>query len=101
MRLVSPKRLRELGVLGMNSRNVEYISRYNPRHLYPVVDNKLNTKEMAQANGIAVPALIAVIEGQRQLRQLEAMLEPLEKFVIKPTRGSGGKGRGPKPAALR
>jgi alpha-L-glutamate ligase-like protein len=92
MVFVSPKRLRELGVLGMNSRNVEYISRYNPRHLYPVVDNKLNTKKLAQENGISVPALLAVIEGQRQLRKLEAMLDPLEKFVIKPTRGSGGKG---------
>lgn len=92
MRLLSPKRLNDLGVLGMNSRNVEYISRYNPRHLYPVVDNKLNTKKMAQANGISVPDLLAVIEGQWQLRNLDEMLLPLDKFVIKPCRGSGGKG---------
>lgn len=92
MRIATPKQLRELGVLGMNSRNVEYISRYNPRHLYPVVDNKLNTKELALANGVSVPALLSVIEGQWQLRKLPAVLEPLEKFVIKPTRGSGGKG---------
>ncbi len=89
---VSPKRLRELGVLGMNSRNVEYISRYNPRHFYPVVDNKLNTKKLAQANNIAVPELLGVIEGQWQLRKLESMLASLDKFVVKPTRGSGGKG---------
>lgn len=87
-----PGRLRELGVLGMNSRNVEYISRYNPRHLYPVVDNKLNTKTLSEAKGIPVPELLGVIEGQWQLRRLQGMLAPLEKFVIKPCRGSGGKG---------
>lgn len=90
--LISPRRLRDLGVLGMNSRNVEYISRYNPRHLYPVVDNKLNSKKLSQAWGIPVPELLGVIEGQWQLRRLPDMLAPLEKFVIKPCRGSGGKG---------
>jgi alpha-L-glutamate ligase-like protein len=92
MRLIAPKRLRELGVLGMNSRNVEFISRYNPRHLYPIVDNKLITKKLALEKGFSVPALLGVIEGQWQLRELDKILDSLEKFVIKPSRGSGGKG---------
>lgn len=90
--MISPFKLKHLGVLSMNSRNIEYISRYNPRHLYPIVDNKLNTKKMATANGIVVPELLGVIEGQWQLRGLGSLLAPLEKFVVKPTRGSGGKG---------
>src|SRR5690606_11941482 len=39
--IASPLRLRRLGVLGMNRRNADYIMRYNPRRLYPLVDNKL------------------------------------------------------------
>jgi hypothetical protein len=41
------------GVLGLNERNCEYIMRYNPRRLYPLVDDKLATKELAMAAGIA------------------------------------------------
>ncbi len=88
----TPKQLKKLGILGMNSRNIEYISRYNQRHLYPIVDNKLNTKLAAQNAGVAVPELLGVIENQWQLRKLESLISPLQKFVIKPTRGSGGKG---------
>ena len=35
------KQLTALGVLGINQRNAEYTLRYNPRHLYPLVDDKL------------------------------------------------------------
>ncbi|MBL4826223.1 MAG: alpha-L-glutamate ligase-like protein [Spongiibacteraceae bacterium] len=88
----TPKELKNLGVLGMNSRNINFIARYNPRHLYPMVDDKLNTKRAAQKKGVAVPELLGVIETQRQLRNLSGIISPLQKFVIKPTRGSGGKG---------
>lgn len=84
--------LRKAGVLGMNSRNIEYISRYNPRNRFSIVDNKLETKHAAQAAGIAVPELIGVIENNGDLRNLLGIISPLDKFVIKPTRGSGGKG---------
>jgi alpha-L-glutamate ligase-like protein len=90
--ILSPKKLKTLGVLGMNRRNIDYIARHNARHLYPVVDDKLNTKRAAQAVGVAVPQLLGVIKTQRQLRSLSDLINPLQKFVIKPTRGSGGKG---------
>lgn len=90
--LKTPRQLRQMGVLGMNSRNVKYISRHNERRLYPLVDDKLQTKQAAQQAGIAVPELLGVIESQWQLRQLESMIDSWEQFVIKPTRGSGGKG---------
>lgn len=89
---VMPKKLREKGILGMNQRNADYIMRYNPRRLYPLVDNKLITKKLALKNDIAVPALYGVIEIQRQIRDLEKILDGREQFVIKPAHGSGGNG---------
>lgn len=89
---VTPRKLREKGILGMNKRNADYIMRYNPRRLYPLVDNKLITKKLALENGIAVPALYGVIEIQHQIRDLEKMLTGRQQFVIKPAHGSGGNG---------
>ncbi len=88
----SPWHLKREGVLGMNSRNIEYIARYNTRQWYPLVDDKLKTKHAAQKAGIAVPELLGVIESQWQLRKLRQLVEDKQQFVIKPTRGSGGKG---------
>jgi alpha-L-glutamate ligase-like protein len=76
----------------MNSRNINYIARHNSRHLYSIVDDKLETKQAAQKKGIAVPKLLGVIEGQWQLRDLKQLISQHQQFVIKPTRGSGGKG---------
>ena len=90
--LVSPFTLRKLGVLGMNARNVHYIARYNDRDKYPIVDDKLNTKRQAKRYRIPVPELIAAFETQPSRKRVMEVIEPLEKFVIKPARGSGGKG---------
>lgn len=43
----SPFALGDMGIMGMNQRNISYISRYNPRRLYPLVDDKLETKRIA------------------------------------------------------
>ena len=86
------QRLREIGVLGMNRRNLEYIYNYNPRHYYPLVDDKLQTKRLAERAGIAIPALYRVIEMQHQVRHLASLFEPYTDFVIKPAHGSGGDG---------
>lgn len=42
----SPSALRNAGVLGMNRRNHDYIAAYNKRKYYPMVDDKLITKEL-------------------------------------------------------
>lgn len=89
---ISPLQLARMGVLGMNGRNVKYIARYNERRLYPLVDDKLQTKRAAQDAGIAVPDLLGVIESHWQLKGLQSTLDAWDQFVIKPTRGSGGKG---------
>ncbi len=92
MRWITPRELREQGVLGMNSRNIDYIGRTNDRSRYPLVDNKLKTKQAAQQHGMSVPNLFGVVKIQHEVQGLESLLEGLEKFVIKPAQGSGGKG---------
>jgi alpha-L-glutamate ligase-like protein len=86
------RRLREAGVLGINRRNADYIARWNPRSRYPLVDDKLLTKQLALKSGIAVPELYGVIEIEHQIRELGALLEQHSEFVIKPVHGSGGLG---------
>jgi alpha-L-glutamate ligase-like protein len=88
----TPAKLRKAGIIGMNHRNVVCIARNNPRNLYPRVDNKLITKEIAIKAGIAVPRLIGVVKTQGHVRELEEFLRDEQAFVIKPAKGSGGKG---------
>jgi len=90
--LVVLSALRRKGVLGMNRRNIAYISRYNKRSLFPLVDNKLQTKRLALDYGVTVPELIAVIDNQHDVSLLEFRLGSRQKFCIKPAKGSGGKG---------
>ncbi len=84
--------LRQAGVMGINRRNAEYTLIHNARRLYPLVDDKHRTKQLAQRAGIAVPELYATIEIERQVRDLPDILVPHTEFVIKPAQGSGGDG---------
>lgn len=86
------RKLREAGVLGLNQRNSEFIARLNPRSLYPRVDDKVLTKELALAAGMAVPELYGVICNQGEVRRFARLVEHHSSFVIKPAAGSGGDG---------
>ncbi len=91
----APASLRALaaaGVLGINRRNRDYVLAHNPRRLYPRVDDKLETKRLAQQAGIAVPDLYGVVSIVHQIRELPSLLSGREDFVIKPAGGSGGNG---------
>lgn len=76
----------------MNRRNTDYVFRYNPRHLFHLVDNKIETKAVLAANGIPVPRSYAVFEVQWDLRRLGWAVRRLSDFVVKPARASGGGG---------
>jgi len=82
----------EAGVLGLNKRNGDYILRFNPRSLYPLVDDKLRTKRLALQAGIAVPELYGVIETQRDIRRLPQIVANHKEFALKPAHGSAGDG---------
>jgi len=86
------KQLKQAGVLGINQRNCDFTLVYNQRKYYPLVDDKLQTKQLAQKANITVPALYAVIEFERQLFDLSKILDKHTDFVIKPGHGSGGNG---------
>ena len=78
--------------MGMNRRNLEYVSRYNHRDAYPLVDNKLRTKQLAKKAGIPTPDLIDDLAYQYEVEAVFSRLEGLDQFVIKPAQGSGGRG---------
>jgi alpha-L-glutamate ligase-like protein len=86
------RRLRAIGVLGLNERNSDYIMRLNPRRLYPRVDDKALTKELAIAAGMAVPDLYGIIANQGEVRRFPQIVAERDSFVIKPAQGSGGNG---------
>ncbi|MDX5335375.1 MAG: alpha-L-glutamate ligase-like protein [Marinobacter sp.] len=89
---ISPRKLRKLGILNMNRRNVDYIARYNERASYPLVDNKLKTKLAVSEYGVKTPELLQVVRQQHEISHFREMAEGLAGFAIKPAKGSGGKG---------
>ena len=87
-----PSELKASGVLGMNARNYKIIAQNNSRRLYPLVDDKVQTKKLAAQAGINTPQLIGVIEYQHQVKDFVNLISGHRQFVIKPAHGSGGKG---------
>ncbi|MBU3008208.1 alpha-L-glutamate ligase-like protein [Cobetia amphilecti] len=88
----TPGVLRARGVVGMNRRNIGYISKYNDRRLYPLVDDKLQTKLLCQNYGLASPEMIGKVASQFEVERVVDMVRDHAGFVIKPAKGSGGKG---------
>ncbi len=86
------RRLAERGVLGINRRNADYVYLANSRRLYPLVDDKLETKRLALAAGMAVPELYGVLSTQHEIDELPRLVDGRDEFVLKPAHGSGGNG---------
>jgi alpha-L-glutamate ligase-like protein len=84
--------LRQAGLLGMNARNADYIMRCNPRSSFPLVDDKILTKKLAESYQIPVPPLYTVIDQHGGVAGLRESLGGNRQFVVKPARGSGGSG---------
>ncbi|MDR2902178.1 MAG: alpha-L-glutamate ligase-like protein [Lactobacillales bacterium] len=87
-----PSELKAAGVLSMNYRNYEIIGKNNKRRLYPLVDDKTQTKKLAHHVGIKTPKLIATISAQHEVKDFLNLVGTHKNFVIKPAHGSGGKG---------
>jgi alpha-L-glutamate ligase-like protein len=86
------RRLRELGILGMNRRNAAFILDHNPRRLFPVVDDKLRLHHLCQRIGVPTPSIYAALSRYAELRHLPEMLAGRDDFVIKPNHGAAGRG---------
>ncbi len=79
------------GILGMNARNLLYISRYNSSSNKKFADDKIFTKQFLESRGIGAARLFHTVKNQRQLTN--EFFEGLpESFVIKPNRGFAGGG---------
>lgn len=90
--LMLPSELNRLGVIGLNQRNGRFLLPNNNRKYYRRVDDKLETKTLAQEMGLAVPELYHVFRTQQSVTDIEETLSAFDSFVIKPSRGSGGRG---------
>ena len=86
------RKISEIGIMGINERNGEYILPHNKRSLYPLVDDKIITKKLASDAGLNVPLLYGVISNQHGIKNLESIIAEKDSFVIKPAHGSGGNG---------
>jgi len=80
------------GVIGINKRNADYLLIYNRRRFYPLVDDKLQTKQIAGKVGLAVPTLYGKIEYPHEVKLLADIIGDRSNFVVKPAQGSGGDG---------
>lgn len=88
----TPRELREMGVIGINMRNGRFLLPNNPRKFFDRVDNKIHTKRLAVENELAVPETYSVLESPHDVAKLPRLLAERPSFVMKPARGSGGKG---------
>ena len=80
------------GIMGINRRNADYVLKYNKRHLYPIVDDKIITKERAIAAGIHVPEMYGIISTEKEIEKFSEIIGDRNDFVIKPAQGAGGDG---------
>jgi len=78
-------------LLGMNSRNLDFIRPFNRLNAKRLADDKLLSKRILKKNGIAVPKLIAQIKTAEDLENFDWQSLP-NSFALKPNRGFGGEG---------
>ncbi len=86
------EQLKQLGILGMNRRNAACILDHNPRALFPLVDDKLRMHHLCRRIGVPTPDVYAVVGRHSELRHLRQIVGPRDEFVVKPNRGSAGRG---------
>jgi len=90
--LLSWRRLKSLGVVGLNARNAGGVMGHNPRAAFPLVDDKILMWELCRRVGIPAPETRAIFAAHGDLRHLEESLAAAPDGVLKPARGAGGRG---------
>lgn len=86
------RELNAKGIMGINRRNADYVLKYNKRSLYPIVDDKILTKERAIEAGINVPQMYGIISTEKEIENLHKIIGERTDFVVKPAMGAGGDG---------
>lgn len=78
-------------VLGLNRRELDFISPRNPRaRILEIAANKVNAKALLQQHGLPVPTLYRVIADARGMADFERDLP--DDFALKPSGGGRGCG---------
>lgn len=78
-------------ILGLNARNYDYLSKYNPKSAKKIADSKLLTKSTLQKANLPVPRLYRVLRKDEDVEKFD-FTKLSESFVLKPNRGLGGEG---------
>jgi alpha-L-glutamate ligase-like protein len=90
--LLGARKLRQLGILGMNRRNAECILDLNPRSGFPLVDNKYKMHQLCRQIDVPTPDIYGLLLSHTGVRHLPDLLKNRSEFVLKPNRGAGGRG---------
>jgi len=78
-------------ILGMNSRNLQFIRPNNLRRAKRLADDKLFSKYVLKKAGLPVPTLLAKVRNIEDLENFDWENLP-DSFVLKPNHGFGGEG---------
>lgn len=79
-------------LIGLNRRNIEYITKYNNRKHFPLVDDKIVCKDILNSMDIPCPKTIGVVSHFVEIKKAINHLRDESDFVIKPSRGRAGGG---------
>ncbi|MDD2565787.1 MAG: DUF1704 domain-containing protein [Candidatus Gracilibacteria bacterium] len=80
------------GILGMNARNLKYIRAKNSAESISLADSKLKTKRFLESRGIPFAETYAILGTHQELKDFSLKSIKTEDFVIKPNKGSRGRG---------
>src|SRR3989344_3892643 len=83
--------MRASHILGLNSRNHLYLSRYNSRRGREIADSKFLTKKLLRRHKLPHPRLLAYLDSADGLAEFD-WNKLTENFVIKPASGYAGEG---------
>ncbi|GAG03005.1 unnamed protein product, partial [marine sediment metagenome] len=79
-------------ILGLNARNVIFLSRYNKSSGRRIADHKLLTKNALRKAKLPIPKLYRVFRKFEEIDKFNFIKKLPESFVIKPDNSMGGEG---------
>ena len=79
-------------LLGINERNLHWVFAHNKRKYFPLVDDKITTKEILTEAGLPVPETLEIVDSFLDLDERLERLAGFDKFVVKPSKGRAGGG---------
>ncbi|HRX63503.1 MAG TPA: DUF1704 domain-containing protein [Candidatus Absconditabacterales bacterium] len=82
----------DFGILGSNARNLSYIKKFNDKKSIRLANNKIKTKDFLSARGIPFAKNYTIIKNRKELFDIDFGKLPKKEFVVKPNKGSKGKG---------